>query len=78
MPLGFGFDDLIETQPEVKRRSITAENPDGDVGGGARDVDIDDDAYVGYGGLGKARKARPCIPVPGGETVTIADIDGPA
>lgn len=77
MSLGFGLEDLIETKPEIKRRSITAENPGGAVGGGARDIDHTEWTLGGYGDLGQTRKGRPCIPVQGGETVTIADIEGP-
>lgn len=77
MTIGFGLDDLIETKRGVERRSITAENPDGAVGGGAKNIEKDAESHYGYGALGQTRKARPCRPVPAGETITIAEIDGP-
>lgn len=77
MPLSFGFDDLTEVREDVKRRSITPENPEGEVGAGGRDIDPTEETWFGWGTMGQTRKGRPCIGIPSGETVTVADIDGP-
>ena len=50
-----------------RSRSITAENPTGAVGAGGSESSR----------LGPGRKGRPCIPIPVGESVVIADIEGP-
>ena len=60
---------------EVRTRSISPENPDGAVGGGAR-------ATEGTGaeaarGLGQGWKVSPSVDVPAGETFTLAQIDEP-
>ncbi len=59
---------------KAQTRSISAENPDGAKGGGAK-------AKPEPGGpasdLGRGWKARPCITLPAGETVTLAEIKGP-
>ena len=59
---------------DAKTRSISAENPDGARGGGAR-------AEVQPGSassnLGTGWKIRPCVGIAPGETFTVADIDGP-
>ena len=47
---------------EMKTFSFSAENPTGVRGGGSRGKDC--------------TKLRPCIEIPPGETVTLADIDG--
>lgn len=56
-------------------RSITAENPNGAIGGGGR-------ATTGPGAssareLGVGWKVSPCYDMAGGETLRVADIDGP-
>lgn len=51
---------------DERSRSITAENPDGEVGAGGQAASD----------LGVGRKGRPCITVPSGETKTLADIEG--
>jgi len=48
-------------------RSISAENPDGKIGFGGQEAS----------NLGKGRKGRPQITLPQGESVCIADIEGP-
>jgi len=48
----------------VHSRAITAENPDGRPGGGGRTASP----------LGVGRKGSPCLPLPPGETLTLADI----
>ncbi|MFG0330249.1 MAG: glycoside hydrolase family 172 protein [Phycisphaerales bacterium] len=63
---------------DAESRSITAENPDGSRGGGAR-ADLGDDEHCTphASELGKPWKVRPCISLKAGERVTIADIEGP-
>jgi hypothetical protein len=63
--LGFG----LSTAPLItngKTRSISAENPKGEVGGGGKEAS----------NLGIARKGRPCITLPQGETVTLMEVNG--
>lgn len=50
----------------AKSRSINAENPNGEVGKGG----------MSAGNLGIGRKGSPCISIPVGKTVTLAEIDG--
>ena len=57
----------------AKTRSISAENPDGAKGGGARAVPEGGPAEW----LGEGWKVRPYINLTAGETVTLADISGP-
>ncbi|MDI9584499.1 MAG: DUF2961 domain-containing protein [Acidobacteriota bacterium] len=59
---------------DAKTRSICAENPDGAPGAGAREVPPPGEGPAGW--LGKGWKVRPCITVPAGQTVTLADISG--
>lgn len=59
-------------------RSISAENPDGAVSGGAKASPGDDENCTPHASdLGKGWKVRPCIRLARGTTVTIADIKGP-
>jgi len=67
----FGFDDLPRLNDE-RTRSISAENPTGEPGGGAMEEPDGGPASE----LGKGWKVRPCITVGKGETVTLADIEG--
>ncbi len=55
------------TAPTVRSRSINAENPTGAPGAaaGARSP------------LGPSRKGRPCLPLPAGGSLQLADIEGP-
>lgn len=59
--------DFMIHRPELVSRSITAENPTGERGGGGREASE----------LGVGRKGRPCIDLPAHQQVTIADISGP-
>ena len=59
---------------DAKSRSISAENPDGSKGGGAKAVPDEKSAARE---LGVGWKARPCITLEQGETVTLAEIAGP-
>lgn len=58
----------------AESRSISAENPRGEKGGGAREVPGPDSPASD---LGKGWKARPCITLKKGSTTTLADINGP-
>ncbi len=71
--LGLGLGNLAMLG-SAKTRSISAENPKGEVGGGAKEVpDVDHAAAR----LGKGWKVRPCITLDPGETVTLVDVKGP-
>ncbi len=75
--LNFGLGSLpLISKSET--RSISAENPDGAKGGGAR-ANIGDDANCTNCArqLGRGWKVRPCIKLPAGATVTLAEINGP-
>jgi D-arabinan exo alpha-(1,3)/(1,5)-arabinofuranosidase (non-reducing end) len=69
--LGMGNLPLLSN---AKSRSISAENPDGAVGGGAK---ADPEGEGAARELGVGWKVRPCITLAQGETVTLAEIDGP-
>ncbi len=72
--LGIGFGNL-PTLSRAKTRSISAENPTGEKGGGARS--IDGPAANAAADLGRGWKVSPYVVIPPGETFTIADITGP-
>jgi len=57
-----------------KTRSISAENPDGRVGGGAQEIPDEKNAGAW---LGKGWKVRPCITLPPESNTVLADIEGP-
>ncbi|NLO74557.1 MAG: DUF2961 domain-containing protein [candidate division WS1 bacterium] len=59
---------------DFETRSISAENPDGAKGGGAKADSTGQDAARL---LGRGWKVRPCITLPAGSTTTLADIQGP-
>jgi hypothetical protein len=59
---------------KAQTRSISAENPDGAKGGGAK---ANPEAGSPASELGRGWKVRPWIPLPAGETVTLAEIKGP-
>ena len=52
---------------DAKTRSISAENPKGKKGEGGKEAS----------NLGVGRKGKPCITLPQGKTVTLAEIEGP-
>jgi hypothetical protein len=58
----------------AETRSISAENPTGAKGGGARAVP---DPESGAAALGQGWKVRPAITLPPNATTTLAEIDGP-
>ncbi len=66
----------LESLPFIKNAktlSISAENPCGEVGGGAKEIPTaDNPAY----NLGKGWKVRPCITLPKSSITTIAEISG--
>jgi len=59
---------------DVETRSISAENPTGARGGGAREVPAEGSPAAA---LGTGWKVRPCITLPPESTTTLADIEGP-
>lgn len=70
---GFGSLPLLS---EAETRSISAENPTGVRGGGARH-DPRDQNDNPASDLGAGWKARACIPLAAGSVTTLADVDGP-
>jgi Protein of unknown function (DUF2961) len=67
--------------PVYNTRVVSPENPDGSKGGAARAVpdpsDPDLVITTGAAELGVGWKVRPCIGLKSGQTVTLADIEGP-
>jgi hypothetical protein len=77
VPEWFGFTGLPNIRP-WRTRSISAENPTGAPGGGAR-ANVGDDIHTTQAAseLGRGWKVRPCLRIRPGETHTLADIEGP-
>ena len=71
--LGMGLGN-IPLLSSARTRSISAENPNGEVGGGAK-APADENSAAAR--LGTGWKVRPCITLKAGETVALAEIDGP-
>jgi hypothetical protein len=71
LALGLGS---IQMLADEETRSISAENPTGERGGGAREVPGADNAASM---MGTGWKVRPCIDIASGECVTLAAIQGP-
>ncbi|GBC96314.1 hypothetical protein HRbin16_02116 [bacterium HR16] len=69
--LGLGSLPLLSG---AETRSISAENPTGERGGGAK---AEPDEHNAASMLGKGWKVRPCITLEPGTTTTLADIQGP-
>lgn len=69
--LGLGSLPLLS---QAETRSISAENPNGERGGGAK---AEPDEHNAASTLGKGWKVRPCITLEPGTTTTLADIQGP-
>lgn len=69
--LGLGSLPLLSS---AETRSISAENPNGERGGGAK---AEPDERNAASMLGKGWKVRPCITLEPGTTTTLADIQGP-
>jgi len=59
---------------EAQSRSISAENPTGEKGGGAKELPVGE---CPSRGLGVGWKIRPCININAGEVITLADIKEP-
>lgn len=70
--LALGFQGL-PLLCDAETRSISAENPDGSRGGGAKAIPPKNEPA---GWLGKGWKVRPCITLPSESTITLADIKG--
>ncbi|HGE69630.1 TPA: DUF2961 domain-containing protein [Candidatus Poribacteria bacterium] len=58
---------------DAETRSISAENPNGERGGGAKEIPGPGASDM----LGQGWKVRPCITLDAGTTTTLADIEGP-
>jgi hypothetical protein len=71
--LNFGLGS-IPLLSNAKTRSICAENPKGEVAGGAK---AEPEPNEAGSNLGKGWKSRPCISLPAKSTTTLAEIDGP-
>lgn len=69
-----GLGMLPFLQESTETRSISAENPTGERGGGAHEVPTDPKNPASD--LGKGWKVRPCITLESGTTTTLADIKG--
>jgi len=72
--------DSIYHPREAESRSISAENPDGRRGGGARadgESTLMDRSWEAARDLGVGWKCSPCKPLEAGETFVFADIEGP-
>ncbi len=67
---GLGMLPLVQ---DAETRSISAENPTGERGGGARGIPASDNPASQ---LGKGWKVRPCITLEAESTTTLADIKG--
>ncbi|KQQ03486.1 MULTISPECIES: glycoside hydrolase family 172 protein [unclassified Rathayibacter] len=61
------WDAILHNRGRVRSRSINAENPDGSPGGAATTASD----------LGPGRKGRAFLPLPAGERLELADIEGP-
>jgi len=70
---GLGLGNIPLVSP-AETRSISAENPRGEKGGGAQAVP---DPSHWAANLGKGWKVRPCIELPAGSTTPLAEINGP-
>jgi hypothetical protein len=76
MDIGLGN---LHRMRDSESRSINAENPRGEKGGGARataETSLHEGSAKAARELGPGWKLSPCRPVKAGETVTLADIDG--
>ena len=76
-PLNLGPGLGLESLPllsDAETRSISAENPTGEKGGGAKVAPNEDNAASM---LGPGWKVRPCIALEPGTTTTLADVEGP-
>ncbi len=73
MNMSFGMGSL-PLLSNAKTRSISAENPTGMPGNGAKAVPGENSPA---GWLGKGWKVRPCVEVKAGEIFTMAEIEGP-
>jgi len=70
--LGLNLGNLSRLS-NAETRSISAENPTGAKGQGGRHVDPNHEVSRD---LGTGWKVRPCVGIPPGETLVLADVDG--
>ena len=79
--LGWNLLGMLPFAAGVPTRQISAENPTGERGGGCKWDPNPADPNLTHSGpateLGRGWKVRPFIPVPAGQTITLADINGP-
>lgn len=73
-PLSFGLASVPYLVDGVSR-SISPENPRGEKGAGARAVPVPGQGPAGH--LGRGWKVSPCVTMPAGSTMTLAEIAGP-
>ncbi|MBF0245967.1 MAG: hypothetical protein HQL31_11970, partial [Planctomycetes bacterium] len=71
--LGMHLGNLSRLSPALTR-SCSAENPTGAKSGGGRHVDPD---HIHSRDLGCGWKVRPCVRVEPGQTLLLADLEGP-
>lgn len=71
--INFGLNNL-PLLSNAKTRSISAENPKGEVSGGTKEIPTADSPASN---LGKGWKVRPCITLPKNSTTNLAEINGP-
>lgn len=69
-----GLDNICFARKNVASRSLSAENPDGLQGGGAK---ADPKGEGPARELGRGWKVRPCITLEAGKTTTLMDVEGP-
>jgi len=74
--LGMGLGNL-PIMSDAEFRSISAENPHGGKGGGARAEPGSEGAVEAARELGKGWKVRPCITLPANSRTALAEIEGP-
>lgn len=80
-PLGGGLASLPQLRPNVESRMVSPENPTGEKGKGAMAVPNPADPDLAFSNaaldLGQGWKVRPFVKVPGHQTVTMMDVEGP-
>ncbi len=74
-PLNFDLSQIWKNEPHIETRSISAENPTGEKGGGG--MAEPGEAYPHALGLGKGWKVSPCLTLAPDSTTTLAAITGP-
>jgi hypothetical protein len=81
MPLHQLLGPYWEDSSHAVTRQTSAENHDGSHGGGARDIPDPSDPWLIHSGpavqLGRGFKVRPYVPLSAGDTLVLAEIEGP-